>query len=91
MATTNYTISGSGTATDVLQASFTTSAAAAIPTTTFFIAPIACTVAKVETIWDVASGATSTVAITHETGTTAAGGGNSVLTANIDMSTTRFG
>lgn len=80
-----YTISGSGTATDVLTAVYQTGAAAALPPQTIFTAPYACTIRFCSVIWETVAGATSTVAITKNTTTGALGAGVSILAANIDM------
>lgn len=87
MATT-YTISGSGIGTDGWMAVYQTDVAAALPTRTIFTAPVACVVSVVKDIWDIASGATSTVGIYKDTGVTAMGGGTLILASAVDMSTT---
>ena len=84
MATT-YTISGSGTGTDLITAVYKTGAAAACPPQTILVAPVACTVQNVGVIWDTVAGAASTIAITKETGTEALGAGVTILAANIDL------
>lgn len=88
MAQTTYTISGSGIGTDGWMAVYQTDVAAALPTRTIFTAPVACVVSVVKAIWDVAAGATSTVGVYKDTGTTAMGGGTIILTAALDMNTT---
>lgn len=88
MATTNYTISGSGTATDVFSESFTQVAAGALATTAFFIAPVACVLTGIEYSWGTAAGATSTWDITKDASLTAAGAGTSVLATTINANTT---
>lgn len=88
MAQTNYVVSGSGAATDQWIAVYQTDAAAALPTRTIFTAPVACVVSLVKAVWDVAAGATSTIGIYKDTGTTAMGGGTIILTAAIDVNTT---
>ncbi len=89
MAQTQYVVAGSGAGTDQWIATYDTTAAAALPTSTIFTAPVACVVTSVKAIWGIASGATSTVGVYKATGTTAAGtGGTLILTAALDMSTT---
>ncbi len=83
-----YTISGSGTGTDVWIGTFTQVAAGALVTTPFFIAPAACLLTAIEYSWGIAAGATSTWDITKDASLTASGGGTSMLLTTIDASTT---
>lgn len=88
MAQTQYVVAGSGAGTDAITATYQTDAAAALPTRTIFTAPFACVVSAVKEIHDVAAGATSTVGIYKDTGTTAMGGGTIILAAAVDMNAT---
>lgn len=88
MAQVTYIVAGSGAGTDVLTGQFYQNAAAAIPTSVLFIAPVACVLSKIEYSWGVAAGATSTLTLTKDPSLTAAGAGTTVLASTIDASTT---
>jgi hypothetical protein len=54
----------------------------------FFVAPFACTLQNVSEVHGVAAGGTSTLKVTHETGTTAPGSGTDVLSADFNLNAT---
>lgn len=88
MAQTQYGISGTGAGTEHILGVYQTGAAAALPTETIYTAPYPCKVNTVNAIWDTVAGATSTVGIYKDTGTTAMGAGTIILAAAIDMTGT---
>lgn len=83
-----YTISGSGAGTDTMTGQFWQDAAGAISTSVLFVAPVACTLTKIEYSWGIAAGATSTLTLTKDPSLTAAGAGTTVLASTINANTT---
>lgn len=69
-------------------ADYKQTAAAALSEVNIFVAPFACKVRSVKATWGTAAGATSTIAITKETGTTAPAGGTTILAAAMDFNGT---
>jgi hypothetical protein len=55
---------------------------------TLFVAPRACTLLGIELIFTVAAGGTSTLTITHETGTQAPGAGTTTQTGSFNLNAT---
>lgn len=88
MAQTQYAVSGSGAGSDAWSTQYLQTAAGAVGTVCFGIAPVACTLNKIEVSWGVAAGAASTLDITKDPSLTAAGAGTSVLAAPFDANTT---
>ena len=75
-------------AADQMVASYYFTGSPAATNQAFFVATQACTIQAITEVHDVAAGGTSTLAITHETGTTAAGSGTDTLSADFNLNAT---
>lgn len=90
MAQTQYPLvnAASNASSNPMLADYKQTGAAALGEVNIFVAPFACKVRSVTATWGTAAGATSTIAITKETGTTAPAGGTTILAAAMDFNGT---
>lgn len=90
MAQTQYPLvnAASNAASNPMLADYKQIAAGALDEINIFVAPFACIVRSVVATWGTAAGATSTITITKETGTTAPAGGTTILTAAMNFAGT---